>query len=138
MSGVRRFMCLWPVVGMMLAACSSNDSFVDSRALQNKKGSVVICHAGGDAAAAAGRQQAEKICQENWLPAPALMSSAPYSCALTAHVRDVYQCGGVAPVRAVDTAVAPMTSYKAISDQIMSSSVEEPEDDRWQLLSRGE
>lgn len=136
MSVVHRCSILWLLAVVALSGCALNESFIDSRARQHKNGNVVICRTGDESEVVKSRTLAEQTCRENWLPAPALMSSTPYGCAVTAHVRDVYQCGGRAPEK-VNTVLTPLTSYSSVSDQIKATTIES-EDDRPQIFSNGE
>lgn len=123
----------------LVSGCASTEAFIESRALQHKSGTVTVCRTSD--AEAAGKSLAEQVCRDNWLPAPALVRSTLYSCAISAPVRDVYQCGG-SPSSVVrgnleTSVVTGAVSSSSVTDKVLSINVDTG-NDRPMLFSQGD
>ena len=140
MTVARRLSCLCSLlVCTLVSGCFYPEAFVDSRALQHRGGSVVVCRTSD--AEEAGKVLAEQICRDNWLPAPALVGSTSFTCSVSAPVSDIYVCGGK-PTKVVQTSVGASVTTGAISsssvtDQVLSVDIGE-RDERPMLFSRGD
>lgn len=123
----------------LVSGCFSTEAFIESRALQHRSGNITVCRTSD--AEETGKVLAEQVCRDNWLPAPTLMRSTSHSCAISAPVRDVYQCGG-SPSSVVRTnletaVVTEAVSSSSVTDQVLSINVDKGAD-RPMLFSQGD